>query len=112
MITELNKRKSKYQELDDKFGFLYRTELNACEIKFKVEKCLNIYYDEIEVDDFFDEFIQFQAYIESIDNIYQCKQNPHNQLKHLYEMNIHHIYISKHRNYFEDIFIDSMYRLQ
>lgn len=87
-MTKLNKRKSKYQELDDKFGFLYRSESNSSETKLKIEKCLSSYCDEIEVDNFFDEFIQFQAYIESIDDVYQCKQNPHNQLKYLYEMNI------------------------
>ncbi|VVC32859.1 Hypothetical protein CINCED_3A009522, partial [Cinara cedri] len=56
--------------------------------KLKVEKCLSSYRDETEFDDFVDEFIQFQAYIESINNVYQCKQNPHNQFKHLYEINI------------------------
>ncbi|KAF0751261.1 zinc finger MYM-type protein 1-like [Aphis craccivora] len=87
-LLKLNKRKSKYQELGDIFGFLYRSESNSCETKLKIKKCLSSYFDEIEIDDFFDEFIQFQAYNESIDDVYQCKQNPHNQLKYLYEMNI------------------------
>lgn len=52
-MTELNKRKSKYQELEDKFGFLYRSESNSSETKLTIEKCLSSYCDEIEVDDFF-----------------------------------------------------------
>jgi hypothetical protein len=52
LITELNKRKSKYQELDDKFNSLYRSESISSKTKLKTEKCLSIQCDEIKVDVF------------------------------------------------------------
>lgn len=51
-MTKLNKRKLKYHEFDDKFGFSHRSESNSSETKIKFEKCLNNYCGEIKVFDY------------------------------------------------------------
>jgi len=63
LISNLNKRKEAYNELNEKFGFfLHLEDIDQTELKLRAEKLVNIYEDDLEIE-FVQELIQFKQIV-------------------------------------------------
>jgi len=63
LISNLNKRKEAYNELNEKFGFfLHLEDIDQTELKLRAEKLVNIYEDDLDIE-FVEELLQFKQMV-------------------------------------------------
>lgn len=90
LITELRKRNNAYEELEKKFGFLFK-DLDRSEIQKCSKNILDTYSDDLDSDNFECELIQFQELKKSfLGN--KFFQDPHYCLKYIRKMNMRHTF--------------------
>jgi len=86
IISNLNKRKEVYNELNEKFGFfLHLGDIDRSELRLRAEKLVNIYEDELEIE-FVEELIQFKQMVSCMPE--NPKNSFHTLLKALIKYNI------------------------
>lgn len=84
LIVQLHKRMEAYSNLEQKFGFLYNTELSIPEILMAAEKFQKCYSTDID-DNFPDEFLHFGPFLKQQSSPVEC-------LKKIKALNISHTF--------------------